>query len=314
MKIDHCLILSAGVGSRMGEIGSALPKPLWPIYESTLLKLQILFAKTLGIPNIYINLHFQADLIKEYLEHHKLADDVICLEEKELLGIGGAIHNLARSADVSYQGNLLVLNCDQFILFDKKTIKNATKLLKKHDVVLFSTILESDSSYSEIVLNKKNELTGIVPTPHGKTNYRSYSGCSIIDLTKLDPTPGISNYFSSIAPYKKKPIVAIDTKEMTYWDFGTIPRYRQSILDIMRKTISKESDEFLDFLKTTSGIEQYKLKEAGYGPGNSDKIINFSTNQNISNNSTDYIIVLDSKNPIVADKAGIYWGDLKQIF
>ena len=55
MKIDYCLILAAGFGSRMGEIGKILPKVLWHIFEKSLLELEIEYARSLGIKKIFIN-------------------------------------------------------------------------------------------------------------------------------------------------------------------------------------------------------------------------------------------------------------------
>ena len=41
MQLDFAYILAAGKGTRMGEIGKVVPKPLWPIYEKSLLELQV---------------------------------------------------------------------------------------------------------------------------------------------------------------------------------------------------------------------------------------------------------------------------------
>ena len=37
MKVDYGLILAAGFGTRMGDEGRRLPKPLWPIFEENLI-------------------------------------------------------------------------------------------------------------------------------------------------------------------------------------------------------------------------------------------------------------------------------------
>ena len=57
MKVDNILILAAGKGTRMGEIGKKIPKVLWPIFDKTLLEWQILYAKQfVGNAQIYINI------------------------------------------------------------------------------------------------------------------------------------------------------------------------------------------------------------------------------------------------------------------
>ena len=56
MKIDYALLLAAGYGTRMGIIGKELPKVLWPVYEKTLLELQVDYLKELGVKNIFLNI------------------------------------------------------------------------------------------------------------------------------------------------------------------------------------------------------------------------------------------------------------------
>ena len=63
MQIDYCLILAAGFGTRMGAIGQKLPKVLWPVFERSLLELQVGYARSLGIQKIYINLHYMGEEI-----------------------------------------------------------------------------------------------------------------------------------------------------------------------------------------------------------------------------------------------------------
>ena len=48
MQIDHILILSAGKGTRMGNIGKNLPKVLWPVLSKSLLELQVAYAQKLA--------------------------------------------------------------------------------------------------------------------------------------------------------------------------------------------------------------------------------------------------------------------------
>ena len=44
MIVENALILAAGAGTRMGEIGKVLPKVLWPVFECSLLELEVLYA------------------------------------------------------------------------------------------------------------------------------------------------------------------------------------------------------------------------------------------------------------------------------
>ena len=49
MKIDACFIACAGLGTRMGEISTSIPKPLMPIFNQSILETLIKQVKNLGI-------------------------------------------------------------------------------------------------------------------------------------------------------------------------------------------------------------------------------------------------------------------------
>jgi mannose-1-phosphate guanylyltransferase len=142
MQIDHCLILAAGFGTRMGQIGQKLPKVLWPVFEKSLLELQVAYARYLGAKKIYINLHFMGKEIEDFCRTKSSFDDVVFLWEKpEILDIGGAIHHLAALPDVSYKGKLLVLNADQFFYISKdELLVNTLKHLIKYKIKIKITL------------------------------------------------------------------------------------------------------------------------------------------------------------------------------
>ena len=58
MKVDHVLILAAGKGTRMGKIGEIVPKVIWPVFNKSLLELQVAYARSLApTAQIHINLY-----------------------------------------------------------------------------------------------------------------------------------------------------------------------------------------------------------------------------------------------------------------
>ena len=67
MLPERVLILAAGLGTRMGPLGEVLPKVLWPVFEKTLLELQIHFARELGAKSIYVNTFHQGAKIEKFL-------------------------------------------------------------------------------------------------------------------------------------------------------------------------------------------------------------------------------------------------------
>lgn len=153
MPIDFAYILAAGKGTRMGEIGKNLPKPLWPIFEKSLLELQVLWCISLGIKKIYINAHFLADQIEKEARQLsiKYPVELKVLREEPLLDSGGCIHNLAQQKEINYKGRLLLINADQFYFFSENYFTDALKMMEQNQSasVLFALKVSSEDNYNE---------------------------------------------------------------------------------------------------------------------------------------------------------------------
>lgn len=235
MQIDYALILGAGLGTRMGEIGKKIPKILWPIYFKTMLELQINYCEELGIKKIYLNTHFLHDEIIHFLKTFALEDKVIVLHEEILLDSGGAIHNLAVRPEVSYHGNLLLVNGDQFLFFDKDYWEKALKRLALCRAVLFGIHVDKNSSYNQTV-TKNRRLIDIKKNTEKKENYVTYSGLGLLNLNGLRQVPGISKFFETVANYKTENVEMLAPEIFEYWDFGTSEIYKKNILKLKGKS------------------------------------------------------------------------------
>lgn len=286
MEVNIGFILAAGIGSRMGPIGALVPKPLWPVFDKTLIDLQISYVKSLGIDNIYINIHHQADLIKAYLlEYHP---EIHILFEKELLGIGGAIHNLARQKNIHYSGNVLIVNSDQFLMMNKSYVDESAKYLKDCPAVLFNKKVLNSDLFGAVDV-QENLLKALIPNkdlPRVGTSV-TYSGNSLVNLEKLSPTLGISHFFDTVADYKSKSIYTREVSDNDYWDFGTLKRYFESLFRVFH---TPKSDPFIKFLHR---FESINFKHLNYDlesyRASEKKILNFAK-QEFKINGNDNII------------------------
>lgn len=109
-KIKHALILAAGFGTRLRAANLNLPKPLVDINSKAVLEITLdSFNQIEDIEDIYINLHWQAEQIKDYLAHYKSKKRIILIEERQILGTGGAVKNIFNMMQDEY---LLVKNAD----------------------------------------------------------------------------------------------------------------------------------------------------------------------------------------------------------
>jgi len=254
LGVDRAYILAAGFGTRMGEIGKHLPKPMWPIGPKSILELQIDYCLSLGINKIYINTHFLADRITKNLPQSYL-EKVELLYEDPILDSGGCIHRLASLESIQYSGNVLVINADQFYLFDPREYAEALKLLKKSRAVLFGLKVTPDQGYNEIVC-QDHILCDIVKVHNPTVDYITFSGVSLINLEGLARFNGPSKFFEKVCDYKSEKIYVMQPEESEYWDFGTAPKYLQAMIKLMEN----KNSEFLKFLEQC-GLNRNEFKK-----------------------------------------------------
>lgn len=314
MQIDHCLILAAGFGTRMGSIGQKLPKVLWPVFEKSLLELQVQYAKSLGIKNIYINLHYMGEEIEKFCKTRSAFEDVTFLWEKpEILDIGGGVHNLASQKEVNYKGKLLVLNADQFFYIKAEDLLRILKPHEKKPAVLFSYWVNSSLGYNALDVSPQRVVTGITKNaelPQGKT-VETYTGISLIDLAQLDKVPGVSKFFDSVCPYKKKEIAAILLENIDYWDFGTVKRYWESMHQILSTYKVNSNHPFLRFLVNEKAMKTWKIDLQGLGyHSRSAGVINLTPFDAPPVKGP--MIIMGEKWPQSGEAKTVYWNDLAE--
>jgi len=259
MSVKTCMILSAGFGTRMGEIGKVLPKVLWPVFEKSLLSLQIKYARSLGCKSIYINTHYLSDKVTKHLAEIN-EEDVKVLYENPILDSGGAIHNLARQPEVNYKGNVLLLNGDQFFFIKKEIINTEVKNLNEKSAILFSIKVDPDSGYNETVVSEEGLLSGIQKSS-GTGQFLTYSGVGIINLEKIERVPGASRFFETVAPFKSSKVGMSYYEDVEYWDFGTSERYKNSLQELLK---IKDKSQFYKFLVETKAVNEDLINGSNY--------------------------------------------------
>jgi NDP-sugar pyrophosphorylase family protein len=208
--------------------------------------LQIHYCVELGIKKIYINTHFLHDQIENFVKSKKWEVEITLLHENPLLDSGGAIHNLASRAEVSYRGNVLLVNADQFLFFEKNSWDEALRELSFSRAALFGIIVDKSAAYNETVCENK-KLVEIRKNTEKNADYMTYSGLGILKLDGLLKVEGISRFFETVANFKAEKVSMIELKKSEYWDFGTANIYAQNIFKLFEKENSQSS--FVDFAK-----------------------------------------------------------------
>lgn len=95
-KDVRALVLSAGYGTRLGDLTRSTPKPMLSIHGRPILEYIVRNLASQGIHEIAINLHFMPEVIRNYFgSGSQFGVDLVYSYEPELLGTAGAVRCLA---------------------------------------------------------------------------------------------------------------------------------------------------------------------------------------------------------------------------
>lgn len=278
MKVNTAFILAAGLGTRMGPVGKILPKPLWKVFNYNLLELQLYYAKAIGCTEIFVNVHHCRNELLDFQKRSKIHFEI--LVEETLLDVGGAVHNLKRHVG---SRSVVVLNSD--LLFHSSDLIEHMKSETK-DNVIFCIAADEHEKYNKIEMSEAGLFSGVTPWSSGMSNYVTYSGVSIINLGSFPTVDGATRFFDTVVNTKINSTKCIISKNYSYYDFGTLQRYVDSLARIyqdkgVRQTSPLDKEVKFDFSQT------YKSNDGQY-------LFNFSKNKNIR-------LAEDAKTTIVID-------------
>jgi mannose-1-phosphate guanylyltransferase/phosphomannomutase len=92
------MVLCAGLGTRMGELTRAVPKPLLPVAGHPLLAYVLGHLQRQGITQLILNLHFRPDLIRDHFgDGARWGLELAYSEEPVLLGTAGGVKQVEAS-------------------------------------------------------------------------------------------------------------------------------------------------------------------------------------------------------------------------
>ncbi len=88
------LVLAAGYGTRMRPLTHTVPKALLPLWNRTLLDLNLDLLASWGVTDVLVNTHHLPERIEQHINEHPRDDLRVELSyEPEILGTGGAVAN-----------------------------------------------------------------------------------------------------------------------------------------------------------------------------------------------------------------------------
>ncbi|MDJ1257600.1 MAG: NTP transferase domain-containing protein [Candidatus Midichloria sp.] len=221
--IKNAMILAAGFGKRLQPIIGNLPKPLVEIAGKTMLEIAIAALNKLkDIQNIYINVHWQAVLIRDHVKNLETDKNIYLVEEEVILEAGGGILNVLNKISSQY---LLIKNADVLLLNGTTLYENLIHdFYKKAPTALLMLVNKNGlKATGDFSLAEDNYIF------RGAENDYIYTGCGILskdlfkDINQVEPFPLNKLLFLSQKDnYKKYNYRGLILPEEAQWfDIGT---------------------------------------------------------------------------------------------
>lgn len=85
------LILCGGQGTRLRPLTFAVPKPLLPIGNITILETVLMYLKSQGVQEVAISLGWRAEVVRSYLGKSRFGFDLHYVEDTKPLGTAGPL-------------------------------------------------------------------------------------------------------------------------------------------------------------------------------------------------------------------------------
>lgn len=260
MQVNHAIILSAGKGTRMGELGKILAKPVWPFFGRTLLDLQIEFLSSqFGIKNFFVNSHHLSDQLERVL-----SSEITISHEEILLDQGGGILKICRDYGL-WETPVLVSNADQLYFFDVTHFDNAKEKLNESRSVLFGLEVAKEDGYNQII-QENDQIVGIKKNNIVDENkFQTFSGLSLLKVKEQKYSDEVISYFDSIANFRSEKVLLEEVNSSEYYDFGKLIEYFE-IVELMK---NERPEKLLKLLKDDP--EKFITKSGGYNFSDSEQ-------------------------------------------
>ncbi|MCI0468847.1 MAG: phosphotransferase [Nitrospirae bacterium] len=231
---------AAGLGERLMPITYHKPKPLLPILGKPIIEGIIERFSLVSSGRIGINLHYKADMMKDWVRNSPFSERIKLFYEDPILGTGGALKNAERFfLNAHSDGHFLVHNADIIsnidlsLLIETHLSEGNIATLAVHDFQRYNNVILDDKGY---VINVENPGASM-PNPDTTGRKRAYTGIALYSTKILRFLPkGVSHatiawLAAAGAGHKVK---ALDFTGCCWTDIGTPLSYATAIIDALR--------------------------------------------------------------------------------
>jgi len=152
------LILAGGLGTRLRDEVSNVPKPMAPVNEKPFLEYLLTYLSNQGVNNFVISVGYLSDSIKSYFGTSFNGKSIKYSEEIEPLGTGGAILNSLSFFQKTE--DFFLVNGDTFFMIDYRKFYTFHKQ-RKSDLTMAVLKDKDNSRYGKISLDKFSKISSI---------------------------------------------------------------------------------------------------------------------------------------------------------
>ena len=186
------IILSSGKGKRMLPLTKDIPKPMLDINGEPLLLNKIKILEKLPIEEIFINVAYKKDIIKNYVS--TLNKNITIIDEgNEPLGTASGIRNINK---IMKDEVFIVINSDIWTDYDLSLLKNITLNDNLAHIVLVKTpnYLNGDFDIKNKVMITGKEYTFSGIGKYHRKLFEKHSSKELGDILRADEKISFSIY------------------------------------------------------------------------------------------------------------------------
>ncbi len=186
----RAMVLSAGYGTRLGDLTREMPKPMLPLEGRPILEWILAHLRAHGFGEIAINLHFRPELIREYFGDGRAFGVALTYsDEARLLGTAGGVKRMESFLRGS---NPFLAQYGDIV-----TDQDFTAMLRFHrekDALATLLLHQRAKSNSVVTLDAANRIVSFLERPseearRGVTSHWVNSGICLCHPEMLDHIP-----------------------------------------------------------------------------------------------------------------------------
>lgn len=238
----QAVILSAGKGVRLRPLTNRVPKVMVSVHGKPLLQWQIEYVKRFGVKEIFINLHYLHEAVRNFFGDGKnFGVRIQYSYEKRLLGTEGALfpfRNFLKGTFFLLYGDVFTnLDIKDVLRFHKKKQSDVTIVVRKTDHPRDSDLVRfaDDSRLQRIYFKPHKALPS---TQYGIAAIYMIESSMLQWLSSKKPCDIAKDFLPKLIRSKKR-LFCYNTTALAK-DIGTKERYNELLTDDYFKNASSD--------------------------------------------------------------------------